>query len=88
MWWEKGGPGGELCGELCQATDLPGAAGGGRAGGGGGRGDQGHQAQVPGSLAGITSAPPRFIKLHVPMQVLKQYAEILKLRMTLKVCQS
>ena len=27
----------------------------------------------------------RFVKLHVPMEVLKRYAEILKLRMKLKV---
>ena len=39
---------------------------------------------MPGGL-GVTFGPARFIKLHVPMQVLKQYVEILKLRMTLKV---
>ena len=27
----------------------------------------------------------RFVKLHIPMEVLKRYAEILKLRMKLKV---
>ena len=36
-------------------------------------------------IAGILMFCFRFVKLHVPMEVLKRYAEILKLRMKLKV---
>ena len=39
-------------------------------------------------IGGCTNAQMkcfRFVKLHIPMEVLKRYAEILKLRMKLKV---